>query len=131
MTILKQPATAPAFRALASLGLGQEHLAALARQGNLHAEGQGKPYFRLRFRMGTKQLVRYVGSNPAFVEQVQRELAQLQKSTQSRRELRRLTREGYARLRSTKRQLQPLLQQVGLCFHGREIRRQPKSQASM
>jgi hypothetical protein len=121
------------FPALASLGLGGEHLAALARQGSLHAEdsSRGEPCYKLRFRMGSKQHVRYVGSSPGFVAQVQRELTRLQADTRSAQQLRRLIREANECLRRTKHQLKPLLPLAGRCFHGREIRRRPPGQNDM
>lgn len=116
------------FPALASLGLSKEHLMALAKQGNVRAENapQGKCYYKLRFRMGLRQHVRYVGNNPEFVEQVRRELTWLQAGTKSCRHLRRLMREANECLRRTKEPLKPLLLLAGCCFHGREIRRQPE-----
>jgi len=84
------------FPAIASLGLGQEHLAVLARQGSLQAEYSrvGKLYHKLRFRVGAKQQVRYVGNNPAFVAQVRGELTRLQAKEKSRRHLQRLIEEA-------------------------------------
>jgi len=116
------------FPALTSLALGRDELAALAKQGSLHAENssQGKRYFRLRFRMGAKQHVRYVGNHPEFVDRVRRELRQLQARAKSRRQLRRLVRQARECLRRTKHQVTPWLPLAGLFFHGREIRRQPK-----
>ena len=115
------------FPALASLALSREQLAALARQGSLYAETsrQGKHYYKLRFRVGAKQHVRYVGSSPQFIALVQAEVAQLQARTRSASQLQRLIREANECLRRTKRQLQPLLPLAGRCFHGREIRRRP------
>jgi hypothetical protein len=116
------------FPALASLALGKEHLAALAKQGNLRADhsSPGRRYYKLRFRMNSKQCVRYVGNNPKFVDQVQRELIRLQATTKSRQQLHRLIREANECLRRTKHQLKPLLLLAGRHFHGREIRRQPR-----
>jgi hypothetical protein len=113
------------FPALASLALGPAHLAALARQGSLHATGsnRSKRYYKLRFRLGSKQQVRYVGKSPEFVAQIQRELMQLQADTRSAQQLKRLIREANACLRKTKHQLEPLLPRAGRCFYGREIRR--------
>ncbi|MEI8376442.1 MAG: hypothetical protein WCJ35_26800 [Planctomycetota bacterium] len=117
--------TTASYPALASLGLGGEDLAALAKQGNLHAEepGQGKRYAKLRFRVGRKQCVRYVGNNPEFTDRVRRELARLQAPAKSCRRLQRLVREANACLQRTKQQLKPLIRLAGYGFHGREIRR--------
>jgi hypothetical protein len=93
----------------------------------LHAEGSGQRnrYYKLRFRMDSKQHVRYVGNNPEFVDQVQRELTRLQSRTRSHRQLHALIQEANKCLRRTKEQLRPLLPLAGRCFHGREIRRRP------
>jgi hypothetical protein len=110
------------YPALRSLALSQQHLEALAKQGSLSAEGS-KGYFKLRFRMGSQQQVRYVGGNSDFVALVEKELAALQARTRSCRELCRLMAEARRRLRATKRQLEPWLPLAGRSFHGREIRR--------
>ena len=80
--------------ALACLGLDVEQLAALARQGSLHAEGPGsrKRYYRLHFRQAGRQVVRYVGSNPGFVAAVRGELARLPRRTKHSQDLERLVR---------------------------------------
>ena len=115
----------PPFPALSALGLSAEQLDALAEQGSLCAEvrGQGKTYYRLRFRMGTKQYTRYVGNHEGFVDQVRRELMLLQAKTHSRRELRRLADEARRIVRNTKCLLEPLLPSAGRSFHGCAIRR--------
>jgi hypothetical protein len=120
---------ATSFPALASMGLNKEHLAALAKQGNLRAEstGRGNRYYKLRFRIGSQQQVRYVGNDRAFVDQVERELICLQKGTKTRRRVRRLTRTAKSRLRETRRCLEPVLANAGFYFHGREVRRRPRS----
>ena len=117
----------PPFSALASLGLGREEMAALAKQGSVRAEdcGQGRVYYRLRFRVGCRQCVRYVGNSPGFAEQIRHELRQLQARTRSRRQLRVLVQEARKRLRKAKHRLEPMLPSVGRVFHGRSIR-QPR-----
>ena len=121
----KSDVMARSFPALASLGLSREHIEALALQGKLRAEdsSQGKYYYKLRFRVGSRQLVRYVGNNPQFIDQVQRELTRLQTRARSCRYLHRLIREANKCLRRTKHQLKLLLPLTGRVFHGREIRR--------
>ncbi len=124
--VAKSPRMTALFPALASLALSGEHLAALAKQGTLRAEGFGrdKRYYKLRFRMGSQQHVRYVGINPKFVEQVQRELTRLQTRARSCQQLHRLIREANECLRRTKHQLKHLPPLADRCFYGREIRRQ-------
>ena len=113
------------FPGLASLNLCPEAWDVLATQGSLCAEGcrTGEVY-KLRFRLGGKQQSRYVGKSPRFVEQIRRELAQLQAERRSRKRTRRLVREAKQCLRRTQRQLEPLLSMSGRVFHGRAIRRQ-------
>ena len=115
------------FPALAALGLGREQLAALAKQGSLRAEGCGprKRYYKLRFRIGSRQHVRYVGNNPEFVDLVRRELTGLQAQAKACRQLHCLMREANACLRRTKHQLTLVLPLAGRVFRGREIRRRP------
>ncbi len=113
------------YPTLATLGLGREQLAALAKQGTLRAEGHSgsRRYFKLRFRMGPTQRVRYVGNNPEFVDLVRAELLRLQAQAKARRHLQRLIREANQCLRRTKHRLEPLLPLAARRFHGREIRR--------
>ena len=117
------------FSALSSL-LSEEQLDALASQGCLRPEvgPRGKRYFKLRFRMQSKQVVRYVGNNSVFVAQVERELGELQNGTKADRQLRRLTRAAMLCLKRTKRCLEPYLPLANCRFHGREIRGRPKCQ---
>ncbi len=114
------PPLPASYPALACLGLDVEQLAALARQGSLHAEGPGsrKRYYRLHFRQAGRQVVRYVGSNPGFVAAVRGELARLQARTKHSRDLERLVRASRRCLRATKRRLSPLLPLVGRAFYG-------------
>lgn len=116
------------FPALSSLILSEEQLDALASQGCLRPEigARGKLYFKLRFRMQSKQLVRYVGNNSVFVAQIERELGELQNGTKADRQLRRLTRAARSCLKRTKRCLEPYLPLANCRFHGREIRGGPK-----
>ena len=93
-----------AFPALNALGLSAEQFAALAWSGALCAEDRGreKTYYRLRFRMGAEQHVRYVGNNQGLVDQVQRELMQLQAKRDSRREMCRSAQKARVKARDTK-----------------------------
>jgi hypothetical protein len=122
---MKPAAWTLSFPTLLALGLSAEQLAILARNGSLRAEnrGQGKAYYRLRFRKGTKQCTCYVGKQMEFVDQVREELKRLQGKIQSRRQLRRLAKEARVLARNTKCLLEPLLPDAGRVFHGRAIRR--------
>jgi hypothetical protein len=116
--------------ALATLGLGLsgEELTALTKQGFVCAEyrGHGRTRYKLRFRIGTKQHVRYLGTAPEFVDQVRTELGQLQQCALQHRELKRLVRMAKHKLRTAKHLLEPLLHNAGFAFHGLSIRK-PRS----
>jgi hypothetical protein len=111
--------------ALARLGLGAEELAALAKQGSICAEHRhgGRVRYKLYFRVGTRQRVRCLGRALPFVERVRAELAQLQQRARLRQELGHLVRAAKHKLRATKRQLEPLLEDAGFTFHGLAVRR--------
>ncbi|MBC8875702.1 MAG: hypothetical protein H8E44_40260 [Planctomycetes bacterium] len=99
-------------------------LAALRLQGFVTAERRGnRTCFKLRFRRGRQQIVRYIGSNPDKAEAVQRELDHLQEERKTELELSRLTKKAKKILRESKRVLVPLLAKEGFAFHGRQIRR--------
>jgi hypothetical protein len=99
-------------------------LAALRRQGFVSTERRGdRIHFKLRFRRGRQQLVRYIGSDPDKAQAVQRELEQLQDDRKKELELSRLTEKAKKLLRESKRVLAPLLDKEGFAFHGRQIRR--------
>ena len=120
------------FPGLASLDLSPEAWEVLEHQGSLCAEASraGKVY-KLRFRLDGKQQARYVGKNDGFVDQIRRELAQLQAERRSRQRMRRLDQMAKQCLRSTQRQLEPLLPMSGRAFHGRAIRRQKQCDKSV
>ena len=114
--------------ALAALGLSGEELTALTKQGFVCAEhrGHGRTRYKLRFRIGRKQHVRYLGTAPEFVDQVRTELWQLQQCALQHRELKRMVRMAKHKLRTAKHQLEPLLQNAGFAFHGLSVRK-PRS----
>jgi hypothetical protein len=114
--------------ALATLGLSGEELAALTKQGFVCAEyrGHGRMRYKLRFRIGAKQHVRYLGTAPEFVDQARTELGQLQQRALQHRELKRLVRMAKHKLRTAKHQLEPLLHNAGFVFHGLSVRK-PRS----
>jgi hypothetical protein len=108
--------------------LTSDDLAALRRQGFVTAERRGnRTYFKLRFRRGRQQMVRYIGSDPDKAEAVQRELDHLQEERKTELELSRLTEKVKKMLRESKQVLAPLLAEEGFGFHGHQIRRrQPR-----
>ena len=78
--------------------------------------------FKLRFRMNGRQRVKYLGVDARFANQVEQELGQLQQKRHDDRQLKRLNREASELLRSCKLYLEPLINAVGLRFHGLAIR---------
>jgi hypothetical protein len=115
---------------LARLELGAAELAALRRQGFVAREMRGKrtTVFKLRFRFGGRQRVRYLGTDPEQAERIQRELSELQSGRRADLALGRLHRAAAQMLRDSKQRLEPWMQQAGLRFHGGAIRR-PRKQS--
>ena len=87
--------------------------------------GSNRVYFKLRYRceMTKRQKVRYIGSDRSVADAVRCELALLQLTTRSERELRQLNVEARRILRTSKKECAPLLEQEGLHFYGLEIRK--------
>ena len=111
------------FPALAALRLTAGDLDRLSDQGFVCAERRGdRTYFKLRFRRGTKQVVRYIGG-PDRAAIVKQELAVLQAETKVMRELNARVEIAKRTLREAKRTMEPVLQAHGFVFHGMAIRR--------
>jgi hypothetical protein len=113
------------FSGLTALNLSKVHLDDLASQGSIHRDiaASGRTTFKLRFRSAGRQVVRYLGGDVEFVNQIERELAQLQRAVKERRCSCRLLRSAGLQLRHSKRRLEPRLRLIGFHFYGREIRR--------
>jgi hypothetical protein len=114
---------------LPQLRLAPEHFEALRRQGFVARERgrAGRDRYKLRFRCGGRQIVRYLGSDPAVAERLHSELARCQAAHRQLRQLRRLCRQAQRLLRETQSLLSPGLEQRGYRFHGRQIRRAMRS----
>jgi hypothetical protein len=109
------------FRALARLSLTEQDLNALESQGCLALEHRGdRSYYKLRFRRGGRQVVRYAGQEAALVAE---ELKTLQAARRLQRELNKLNLAARQALREGKLILEPLLVERGFRFHGLAIRR--------
>jgi hypothetical protein len=113
------------FPILAGLRLSEEHCQSLRRGGFVAEErrGSGVRVFKLRFRCGSRQYVRYLGTKPETAEEVRRELDQLQEDVRGDRDLRRWARAARHAVRKAKEASEPLLRQLGFAFHGLAIRR--------
>lgn len=108
---------------LGGLRLSSEDLTALGRQGFVARERRGRrTYYKLRFRRGRRQQVRYLGSDPARAVAVESALDQLRQERQRELRLARLARAARRTMRESKRILAPLLEVEGLRFHGYAIR---------
>jgi hypothetical protein len=110
---------------LAGLGLAAEDLRALARQGFVAAEarrGRG-PYYKLRWRRGGRQRVRYLGRDPGRAARARAALEALQRPLRAARLLARLLGEARRRLREARRLLTPRAEARGLRYHGYTARR--------
>ena len=115
------------FPNLSRLRLSESDIQDLAQQGFVAAEQrQQRTHFKLRFRSGGQQRVRYIGGAEQ-AKAVQAELDVLQREVQLRRRLARLRRAAALVLRRGKRQLEPLLGARGFYFHGRAPRQRRKT----
>ena len=108
-----------------ALGCSTAEIAALKRQGFLSHErrAMGAAIYKLRFRFAGRQQVRYVGTDRSASEIVRHALQILQHGRRARRQIRMACAAAAWALRRAKRQLAPLVEQAGLKFHGRAIRR--------
>jgi hypothetical protein len=113
----------PRHRRLAGLRLTEVHLRALAEQGSVYQEQhRGNTRYKLRFRGADgRQVVRCVPTN--LVEFVRVEMNRLQSNRHAFSALRETTRLIRQGRRDAKRQLQPVLDELGCHFHGTSIRR--------
>jgi hypothetical protein len=117
--------TDQATPALAALGLGEGELDALRRQGFVSREmRRGRTYFKLRFRMEPdgRQSVRYIGTDPAAADEVEQELAQLQRPRLIDRDLSKISQQIGLALKAVKADLMPHLEPAGYRFHGLAVR---------
>ena len=107
------------------LALGAAELAELKTQGFVSCERRSAQslVYKLRFRMDGRQRTRYLGADVARATQVSQYLAQLQALRRANDRLRAVNRLAATQLRAGKQQLEPLVRQAGLRFHGRIIRR--------
>ena len=116
------------FPALASLRLTADELEELANQGFVSEERRGhRTYYKLRFRCGGKQVVRYIGSadRAAIVNE---ELSILQTESKIMGDLKATVRLANRMLREAKRTMEPVLNANGFVFHGLAIRRPRRRQ---
>ena len=111
------------FPALARLGLSEGDLDELEQQGFLAPEHRGeRTYYKLRFRRGGRQVVRYVGGTEK-AGLVAQELNTLQAARRVQRELAELGVAARLILRDAKTKLEPLLLDRGFKYHGQAVRR--------
>jgi len=113
------------------LGLTPEELDSLRRQGFVASERRGPAciVFKLRFRMGGRQVVRYLGTDRDWADTVRRALSAWQSPQHAQRLLRQTERDSRRLLRSVKLRLIQAVEAAGLKFHGRQIRRPRQSMA--
>jgi hypothetical protein len=110
------------FPILSRIVRREEEFVALARQGFIRAEKRRKKtIWRLRYRFGGRQRVRYV--SPRDVEALEAELSELQSRIRARRRLTRLSEQARQALRHRRSTIAPLLEASGYKFHGNQIRR--------
>jgi 7-keto-8-aminopelargonate synthetase-like enzyme len=117
---------------LIDLHLAASELEALSRQGFVAPEQRrsGAIVFKLRFRVAGRQMVRYVGTDPARAAAVRAALEVLQQRRRLMRRLAARTAALRALLRSIKSRLAGELAATGLQFHGRRLRRRRRANQS-
>jgi hypothetical protein len=110
------------YPALRRLRLGDEDLATLPGQGFISREAIGTTTrYKLRFRRASgEQVVRYIRS--IDLDDIRRELAELQAGRRAEWQLRRLNRTVKKVLQYTKLERPIIAARHGLRFHGRRIR---------
>lgn len=110
---------------LADLNLSSEEIGALRCQGTVCQEiRKGIIYFKLRFRtVEGLQRVRYLGKDPVTAAKIQEELRELQFRRQQSKTLRHQDAQARQLLRQVKRLTGPLIEELGLYYHGNQIRR--------
>lgn len=112
-------------RELSGLRLAAADLQALAHQGFVVGElrrGKG-PYYKLRWRRGPQQCVRYLGSDPERAQRIQWALETLQRPVRQARQLAQLLAQVRTSLRQLKDDLLPHAQSLGGSYHGYTLRR--------
>lgn len=108
---------------LAALGLKTEEIAALRQQGFVACEARaGRVIYKLRFRLRGRQRVRYLGTDPARADGVERLIQAIQSGRRFKKQLRELDHEVTEKLKNLKQRLSPFLDRAGLKFHGLAIR---------
>jgi hypothetical protein len=116
------------FPASAKLGLNEDELNEIAFQGFVCQEKRrDRVYHKLRFRIGGKQRVRYIGDAEA-ARKVGEELSVLQEHLRHFRHVAALRRVVREQLQASKQALEPYLKARGLYYHGQSIRKRRASQ---
>jgi hypothetical protein len=112
--------------------LGPDDLRALAAQGFVSADrrANGKTTFKLRWRRGGRQQVRYLGSDPAAAAVVREFVARLQAPGRAERRALALLAEAARRLRAAKKLLAPRAAAAGRPLHGYTPRRRRPAAAA-
>lgn len=121
------------FVALHSLGLDDQELTVLSRQGYIQRDirlASGRGYWRLRFRIVRRTRTVYLGTNELFVEQVKRELDWLQSARRRKRKLARAVHSGKNVLRQAKARIVPALAELGFHYHGDSLRKRRRAHKS-
>jgi hypothetical protein len=110
---------------LGCLRLSPEDIHALARQGFVVAEFRQRrgPYYKLRWRRGVRQCVRYLGSDPDRAQEVRAALEVLQAPHRIGRQIVRLMAEARKHLFHAKRSLRVSAAAQGSHYHGYTLRR--------
>lgn len=111
------------------LGLVEDELHQLSRQGSIAYERRGRSssVAKLRFRMNGVQRVKVLGSDEQFIARVRAELEALQIDRNQCQELKQMCQQAREVIRRHKAILAPLLEQQGMRFHGHSLRAKRKA----
>jgi len=116
------------YPALSKLRLPERAMESLRTQGFVCAEPRSrKQIYKLRFRLDSRQHVRFLGDDAEVAREVQAELNTLQREILSRRQFAELRRGLRNVLKQSKVSLQGLLEERGFHYHGQAIRRRRKA----
>ena len=95
----------------------------MTREYRTYRDARLGPYFKLRWRSGGRQRVKYLGRDVPRAEAVAAALADLRVAKRRRQQLAALIAGGRKSLRRVKQALEPALANQGRSFHGYECRK--------
>jgi hypothetical protein len=118
--------------AFEGLRLSSDDLRILARPGFIARESRPgrEAFYKLRWRRGKRQCVRYLGSDPTHIKKVRAVLDTLQRPHRTACQLMKLMKEARKHLHKVKEFMEPFAEERGCGYHGYHLRR-PRSSAPL